>query len=757
MNAVIKTLDERILKTLSPLNCLSSAQLEKLISSSGIERFGAGSAIYKDKKGSILYLLSGSIVFTRDNEVMLAIKAGTTEASLPLNHYWDPGCAVHAKTKLILLSIEKSIFDQLFIADVVNDQINYQLCDFEANTINSFATGSVSFPELPPANFQSLLSHIEEITVIAGDTVIHQGSPGDNYYIVKKGRFAVVQDKPGLGMAEIASLLPGAGFGEEALITNGTRTASVIAREDGTLIKITKQDFTSYMLAPALRSIPEEETNALIAQGAIVINVDDVLPKKNLTVHQHIPLIEFRNQLTKLSKQTKYITFCNSGHKSAVAAFLLSQYGFTAFVLINHDRFVSTSTSRAELMANNSEKLVNTQALGAEVIDFPKTRTKFQEPTVNTNVLPQVNTANHELPLLLDIISTGTPEKAIHKKVTEWAAKQQALETARAKEAAALKAAEAEAERLKKEADAISQLAAEKISQAAELKVAKKIAEAEHRTQSQIAAIKRRADEEARKAKSAEQAWRRAEEEISRLKSEIANSIAGREKVVAQQENSALDDDLLFNSIVAEQEQRPAAQPQQGTPKTTEDEIKLGWISDAYLWETVIGYRKDPAVEALLENPGKNSFSHPKVKLANPASEVEADSAISLNLEPKKFDHKALFLRANNSEISTSTANSSASVKAVLAKKSPSIQNSSWRNEVLIVIVIALAVVMLAGPNKLYRWLNEQYNAISTHQVGAAVSNWFSDQSSSPSEQATVLTPAKQKAEKKHNSSKEKN
>lgn len=71
-----------------------------------------------------------------------------------------------------------------------------------------------------------------------GETIIEQGAPGDNFYVLEQGKVSVaVNDK------QVATLEPGASFGELALMYNSPRAATIVAEGKCTLWAMTRQTF----------------------------------------------------------------------------------------------------------------------------------------------------------------------------------------------------------------------------------------------------------------------------------------------------------------------------------------------------------------------------------------------------------------------------------------------------------------------------------------------------------------------------------
>ena len=83
------------------------------------------------------------------------------------------------------------------------------------------------FRTLPLPAVEQLARGLEPVTVAADHTVFAQGDLGDRYYLIASGEADVVGDG-----RVVATLGPGEGFGEIALLRRTRRTATVVARNE---------------------------------------------------------------------------------------------------------------------------------------------------------------------------------------------------------------------------------------------------------------------------------------------------------------------------------------------------------------------------------------------------------------------------------------------------------------------------------------------------------------------------------------------
>ena len=197
---------------------------------------------------------------------------------------------------------------------------------------------SPMFKNIPFEDIHKIFMLFEKIEVAKNDTVIKQGEAGDYYYIIEEGRFRVSRKiKNQKKEFKLADLEEGAGFGEEALIGNVKRNATVTALTNGNLIRINENDFVNLIKEKVLKSISYDDTKKMVKDGAICLDArfKNEFDKAALKLKGCInfPLNTLRLEADKLDKNKEYIVYCNNGARSAIVAFLLMERGFNVSYL----------------------------------------------------------------------------------------------------------------------------------------------------------------------------------------------------------------------------------------------------------------------------------------------------------------------------------------------------------------------------------------------------------------------------------------
>jgi CRP-like cAMP-binding protein len=345
-----KSIDEKLLKKLVPLNALSADRLRELADKADIESASPGRTLFKrgDTDVKTYYLLSGELEVQLAGGQNVSIKADTPAALHPLLDARPRPATAVIKSHATLLVIDSGLLDILVNYD---SQQRYEVNEIQAQDESDWLTRflqSLSTMNIPVKNIEHLIRRMQELPVRAGEAVIRQTDPDpQHYYVVKEGRCVVTKhatttDKTPIRIAELTA---GIGFGEEALLADQPRSANVTMLTDGRLMRLAKADFTQLIADPALHYVSYPQAQQMVKAGAVWLDTRSTAEHRDHTFigSTHIPLMLLRTKVKELNAYGKYIAFCDTGSRAAATAFLLRQMGFSAYVLTDGLRDVPAS------------------------------------------------------------------------------------------------------------------------------------------------------------------------------------------------------------------------------------------------------------------------------------------------------------------------------------------------------------------------------------------------------------------------------
>lgn len=289
------------------------------------------------------YLIDGEIKLTDINNKVTILKSTSAQCRFPIGYDQSHKYSAIALTDISYLKIESETLDTLLTWDqVTTPLLRRPTSRSDGSEINwmSRILELELFHRIPPANIQAMFLRFESIQLQQNETVIVQGAPGDYYYVIKSGRCAIYRsddvDKDPMQF-KLAELGPGDSFGEEALVSDKPRNASVIMRESGELARLSKEDFLALLSDPIMKTVSYEEANELMQAGARFIDArtENEFQHNHLQNSLNLPLDNIRKLLGDLDKALEYIMYCDTGSRSAAACYILNQRGYVAHLLEN--------------------------------------------------------------------------------------------------------------------------------------------------------------------------------------------------------------------------------------------------------------------------------------------------------------------------------------------------------------------------------------------------------------------------------------
>jgi len=336
------------LGALEPIASLSEARLNELAGLCHLESVNKDSDPFRMRgpSGQTVYLVRGELALTYPDGSSKVLVGGSDRARHPLGRGGQIFTSARAITDIELIRIDDDLldimatWDQIAIAGFSTKQNTESGEKSLANWSLLSGTFSVSslrygaFSQLPSAHIDELLRRFQRVDVKKDVAVVREGAQGDYYYVIETGRCKVERMIGGVSML-LAELKSGDAFGEEALVSEAKRNATISMKTDGVLLRLAKEDFVELLREPLLRRISLDEARDKIAKGGQWIDVryPSEYQYDKLPGAINIPLSEIRNAFEVLDKGREYVLYCQSARRSAAATFLLAQRGYRAFLL----------------------------------------------------------------------------------------------------------------------------------------------------------------------------------------------------------------------------------------------------------------------------------------------------------------------------------------------------------------------------------------------------------------------------------------
>lgn len=340
----VTLLDKGILGGLVPVNSLSGENFQELSSKAVREEVPAGRVLFKpgDTDRRAVYVIEGQVAVEHASGNREQLTGGTPPARHPLAPGQPRQATARTLTPCVVCRIDSDLLDILLTWDQlsgieVNEIAPVEVEEHEDDEVDWMTRilQSKAFLQVPPANIQAMFMKMEELPVQAGQEIIRQGDDGDYYYIIKAGRAAVVRPAKSGNELVLASLKAGDAFGEEALISENKRNATVRMQSDGSLMRLSKEDFNALLKSPMLSWVDLAGAKALIEKGArwLDVRLETEFQQSALPDAINLPLFMLRLRADSLDPSVTYIAYCDTGRRSSAAAFLLSERGLDAYVL----------------------------------------------------------------------------------------------------------------------------------------------------------------------------------------------------------------------------------------------------------------------------------------------------------------------------------------------------------------------------------------------------------------------------------------
>jgi CRP-like cAMP-binding protein len=338
----IGQLDIELLRTFSPLDGLTRDNLDALAKKVRIRELSPSQILFKegDTEKRTVYIVSGALELIEGGNIAKVIEGATESARNPVSPTFPRRVTAQARDRVQYLSIDSDLLDVMITWDQTGShdvsKLQEQPEEVGGDDWMTILLQIKAFHKIPPANIQAIIKRMQQINYKSGDVVLKQGAEGDFFYVLLRGKCLVTRETPlnkeGIKLAELEA---GDTFGEEALISDAKRNATVTMTSDGAVMRLGKEDFTKLLNEPMLDWVGPDDAEKIIQQGGQWLDVR--LPSEFDNYHLpgaiNIPLYFIRLKLNTLDKSIKYVVCCDTGRRSSAAAFILNERGYQTYLL----------------------------------------------------------------------------------------------------------------------------------------------------------------------------------------------------------------------------------------------------------------------------------------------------------------------------------------------------------------------------------------------------------------------------------------
>ena len=345
----VEQVSTELLRSFSPLDGLKRDNLAALARKVQIREMTPGQVLFKegDTEKRTLYVLTGTLELVDEGKVLGTVEGGSETARNPIAPVYPRRVSARARDRVQFISIDSDLLDVMLTWDQTGTYEVSELASKSDQTNEDWMTmllQTKAFHKIPPANIQAIFMRMQQINYRSGDVILKQGAEGDYFYVLIRGSALVTRETPlskeGIKLAE---LKVGDTFGEEALISDAKRNATVTMQSDGAVMRLGKDDFKKLLNEPMLDWVSKAEAEEMLRTGGqwLDVRLPSEFENQHLDGALNIPLYFMRLKINTLDQSKKYIVCCDTGRRSSAGAYILSERGYHAYVLrggINRDQ-----------------------------------------------------------------------------------------------------------------------------------------------------------------------------------------------------------------------------------------------------------------------------------------------------------------------------------------------------------------------------------------------------------------------------------
>ena len=332
-------IDLERLQEFIPFDCLSDSHLREISGQIKVMNLAPARLLFKRGQSTeeAFFLISGTLDLTDASFQVRKFTGDDDENYLALDNYAEHTVNAITAEPCIVYAIERNKLDLLMTwTQAAESMLDEDADEHERDWMDALLESEL-FQQIPPQKIQSLFVKFEEREVALGDVIVREGEPGDTFYVIKQGK-AMVTRKQGAKDETLAALTTGNFFGEDALISDAPRNATVTMTSDGVLMCLGAEDFHDLLHSSVIRRLKEADVEKMEDEGdRAIVRIDVRLPMEfkhdRVPGARNIPLNELRRQVKSLEKDFVYVVSCDGGRRSELGTYLLTEAGLEAYSL----------------------------------------------------------------------------------------------------------------------------------------------------------------------------------------------------------------------------------------------------------------------------------------------------------------------------------------------------------------------------------------------------------------------------------------
>jgi CRP-like cAMP-binding protein len=323
------------LQRLYPLDSLRADTVAQLANDSAVADYGRGEVLFRagDIDSDTLYLLSGVVSGSYPDGRTKLFDAASLQGRYPLGDSQPRRfTATVSSPSARVLRLDRRYTEKVIAWDQLSRAENFRHFDPspDGNRWVFRLLQSRAFHKLPTGNIERMFHSFEEVAVEVGEAVVREGEPGDYFYVIKEGSASVSKRLDG-DETVVAYLVQGDTFGEDALLSNTVRNATVRMVQGGRLMRLARRAFEEVLKPPVVEWLTAGQASLMARDGAVVIDVRMPAEHEQRAIKGsvNIPLYRLREDAgERFDRLQKFIVYCNTGERSSAAAFILTKLGY---------------------------------------------------------------------------------------------------------------------------------------------------------------------------------------------------------------------------------------------------------------------------------------------------------------------------------------------------------------------------------------------------------------------------------------------